>query len=326
MMRPAWLRFAALTAVSFTFVAGASAATTLAAPGATIAIPKIAQGPFIDGALSNPAWQKAVKVTYAYDLRLHKETSNITTALLMTDGKFLYVGFDAEQDGPVTAAQHTNNVGLDTDDEVQIDLWAGGSNGFRYLFISTPLGTHYQFSSENDSYEPNWDSAGKLRAGGYTVTMRIPLNVMRGAKEGTWRVQFARQVQNTHEDLAWNHGPTQGDHNDLTYAGYLTGMPKVAAERPKSRLAVYSLGQIAIHSLGGPTSRSGADLSIPITASSSFYATLHPDFSNVEADQQTIAPTAFRRNVNEVRPFFTQAAVGSTHHRNTSLSLLAGVV
>lgn len=175
----------------------------------------------------------------------------------MTDGKFLYVGLEAKQDGPIAAAQHTNNVGLDTDDEVQIDLWPAGSNGFRYLFIATPLGTHYQFSSENDAYEPNWDSAGKLRAGGFSVTMRIPLNVMRGAKVGSWRVQLARFVQNTHEDLVRNHGPTQGDHNDVTYAGYLTGMPKVITQRPKPRLAVYGLGEVAVARWPNLAQRSG---------------------------------------------------------------------
>ncbi len=44
------------------------------------------------------------------------------------------------------------------------------------------------------------------------------------------------------------------------------------------------------------------------TATSAFFATFHPDFSNVELDQQTIAPSVYQRVINEVRPFFTQAA------------------
>ncbi|MDQ6824594.1 MAG: hypothetical protein M3007_03915, partial [Candidatus Eremiobacteraeota bacterium] len=56
----------------------------------------------------------------------------------------------------------------------------------------------------------------------------------------------------------------------------------------------------------GSTSRMGLDASIPITPSASFVAALHPDYSNVELDQQTIAPTAFQRFFNEVRPFFSQ--------------------
>ncbi|MBV9409609.1 MAG: hypothetical protein JO164_12350, partial [Candidatus Eremiobacteraeota bacterium] len=50
------------------------------------------------------------------------------------------------------------------------------------------------------------------------------------------------------------------------------------------------------------------DFSVPVTATSSIYGTIHPDFSNVEIDQQTISPTAYQRSFSEVRPFFTQSA------------------
>lgn len=81
-----------------------------------------------------------------------------------------------------------------------------------------------------------------------------------------------------------------------------------AASRPEPRVEVYGLGDVASKSAGGPTSRAGMDLSIPITPTASFMAAIHPDYSNVELDQQTIAPTAYRRFYNEVRPFFTQGA------------------
>jgi hypothetical protein len=37
-----------------------------------------------------------------------------------------------------------------------------------------------------------------------------------------------------------------------------------------------------------------------------FVATLHPDYSDVAIDQETISPTAFQRYFQDVRPFFTQ--------------------
>ena len=78
--------------------------------------------------------------------------------------------------------------------------------------------------------------------------------------------------------------------------------------RPKPRAALYALGEAASRSIGGSTSRVGADLSIPITPTASFYSTFHPDYSNVELDQQSISPTVYQRYYSEVRPFFTQAA------------------
>ena len=280
----------------------------------SIAIPKVSAAPPIDGTLTDPAWKNAAVAHLSYDLRTHQPASDATTDYIMTDGTYLYVGVDAKQAIPVRAIQHTNDVGVDTDDEVQIDLWPNGTSGFQYLFITTALGTHYQFSSENNSFEPTWYSVGKLVPGGFTVTMKIPLNIMHGSGSGNWRVQFARLIEATNNDLVWSYGPSQQNHNDVNYAGLVTGLPQLAAYRAKPRIGIYGLGAVASRVAGGSTSRAGVDLSIPTIPGTSFVATLHPDYSDVEQDQQTISPTAFQRQFNEVRPFFTQ---GANFYNNT---------
>jgi hypothetical protein len=52
----------------------------------------------------------------------------------------------------------------------------------------------------------------------------------------------------------------------------------------------------------------GLDLTVPLTSTINFVGTLAPDFSNVEIDQQTIAPQEFARRLQEYRPFFSQGA------------------
>lgn len=272
----------------------------------SLTIPRVASAPPIDGTLEAPQWKSAATVRLGYDLRDHEPAPDDTMDYVMTDGSYLYVGVHAKQHVPVRAQQHTNDVGVDTDDEVQIDLWPNGTAGFRYIFIATALGTHYQFSSENNSYEPTWWSAGKVTAGGFTVTMKIPLQAMHGASGGAWRVQFARLIMATGDDLVWSYGPAQQNHNDVNYAGTADGLPRLAALRQRPRAGFYALGAVASPSAGGNTSRMGVDLSVPLFSGTSFVGTFHPDFSNVEVDQQTIAPTAFPRFLNEVRPFFTQ--------------------
>ena len=91
-----------------------------------------------------------------------------------------------------------------------------------------------------------------------------------------------------------------------------------AAARPKPRLQVYGLGEVTTAANGGNTSRVGADFSLPITPTASLVGTLHPDYSNVEVDQQTIAPSAFARQYAEVRPFFTQSASYFNQHYSCS--------
>lgn len=277
--------------------------------GARVALPKVAKGPAIDGTLNDPEWKSdAVKVDLAWNLRGQQPANQPTTAYMLTDGKYLYVGFDAQQRQPSAAGQHTNDTSLNNDDSVTVFFWPNGTNGFEYSFSANPIGTRVSYSSENTAYAPQWKSAARVHDGGYTVTMRIPLDALKGAGSGTWGLQFARFIAATQDDFVWQHAQQQGFGNEGSslYSGFLAGIPVQAALRPKPRIGIYELGQIASQSIGGSTSRIGADISVPVTAGSSFVATLHPDYSNVELDQQTIQPTAYQRFYQEVRPFFTQ--------------------
>ncbi|HET9030614.1 MAG TPA: hypothetical protein VFN49_10570 [Candidatus Aquilonibacter sp.] len=280
----------------------------LAASSGELRVPVVPVAPPINGTLSSPIWKQAAVARLTYDLHTHAAAAEPTTAYVLSDGKALYVGFEATQTRtPILTSQHTNDVGQDTDDEVQVNLWPAGSTGFAYQFISTPNGTHYQNSSENLAYEPQWESAGHIDGDRFTVTMRIPLTVMRNEKKGQWLVQLSR-FEPTTGSLYLYHGTTStSGTGDVTAAEPLRGVP-VTNVRPQARFAAYGLGQIGAPSAGGNTSRVGLDFSVPITSGTSFVGTIHPDFSNVENDQQSISPTAFRRYLQETRPFFTQGA------------------
>ncbi|MDQ6929455.1 MAG: DUF5916 domain-containing protein [Candidatus Eremiobacteraeota bacterium] len=288
-------------------VAGAIEATD--GSGLSLTIPVVTTPPAIDGTLGSTVWQQGAKVHLGYDRLSHSPGSEDTIAYLLTDGKALYVAFDAKQTRTaILANQHSNNAGVDLDDEVKVALWPGGSNGFNYQFISTPIGTRYQMSSENLAYEPTWQATGKIGQNEWFVTMRIPLSIMRGANQKEWLIQLTRYEPTTGSLYGWSGGANWNGTTDVNYARPMRGMPVLAAVRPQPRIAVYGLGATAAQAAGGATSRTGVDLSIPITQTSSFIATIHPDFSNAESDQQSISPTAFRRFYNETRPFFTQGA------------------
>ena len=275
-------------------------------------IPHVAQAPALDGTLASPIWQQGVKVLLGYDRQTRGASQEATTAYLLTDGKNLYVGFDAVQTRTaILTSQHTNMNGVDTDDEVKVSLWPAGTHGVNYQFISTPIGTRYQYSSENLTYEPTWDAVAHIGNHEWTVTMRIPLRAMRGARRDTWLVNLTRWEPTTQSLYVWSGGPNFSGTADTNYARPMLDMP--AALRPQPRIGVYGLGSLASGLAGGSTSRMGVDLSVPITSGTSFVAALHPDFSNAEQDQATIAPTALRRFLNETRPFFTQ---GATYYNN----------
>jgi hypothetical protein len=272
----------------------------------SVTVPHTNVAPAIDGTLDDPTWQNGAKVTLTFDLRSHTPAREATSARLLTDGQFLYVGVDATQSIPVRATERTNGVGLDTDDEFQVDLWPNGTSGFMYKFTSTAIGTHYQYSTENNIYEPTWSTAGKVHGGGFTITMKIPLSAMHGTGSRGWRAQFIRYMPATNQQFVWSYGPPQQSFNDVNYSGEVNGLARLQGFRPKPRAGVYVLGAAAAPSAGGSTSRVGADLSVPLIPGTAFVGTFHPDYSNVEVDQQSIAPTAFVRIYTEVRPFFAQ--------------------
>jgi hypothetical protein len=286
----------------------------------SLTVPLVQSAPPVDGSLG-AAWKSAATITLDWDIQGHKHAPQQTTAYIETDGKFLYVAFDARQSGSIIATQHTDDVGQGADDEVDVDLWPGGKTGFFYQFSSNPIGTHYQSSSENSGFRPEWTSAGTVHDGGYVVTMKIPLSVLHGAGARLWSAQFTRRVESTGDIDVWSYDVNETDPTNSAYAGTLTGIRAVAAA-PKPRVELYNLASAAGASAGGSTARTGLDFSIPYTATSSFYGTIHPDYSNVELDQQSISPTAFRRYLSEVRPFFTQ---GNAPYNNFSCDLCNGI-
>ncbi len=274
----------------------------------TLSIPTVSAAPSLDPQADAADWKDVPPVTLRWDVQHQRPASELTTARLATDGTSVYARFDVKQRETLLQAQQTNNVGDGTDDEVWVDFWPNGNRGFYYQFAATSNGTHFQYSSENTGYQPTWESRGAAHAGGFSVTMKIPLDIMRGTGGGSeWKVQFVRIVRSTGERQIWSYAPAQTNGDDVAFAGSMRGMVTAAAARAKPRFGFYALGEAGSATSGLSTSRVGADLSIPITATASLFATLHPDFSNVEIDQSTISPTAFARFYTEVRPFFTQA-------------------
>jgi hypothetical protein len=283
-----------------------------------VVVPLVQPAPPLDPAAPAAAWGNAAAVELPWDTSHARPADEPTAVSVATDGHFLYVRFHATQHEPVVATQHSDdtvvggsniNGGIAwTDDAVWVDLWPTGPAGFQYQFESNPVGAHNEASSENAAFAPHWTSRGTVDATGYTVTMAIPLAVVHGAHAGAWRMQFVRYVRATGALDSWASDPSQTNPDSATIAGTGTFPALARPPLPQPRLDMYGLGALASRTAGGSTSRTGADFSIPVTQTASIYGTFHPDYSNVELDQQSIAPTVYQRYYSEVRPFFTQAS------------------
>lgn len=320
MRRHSLCRFSVLLVTLVLLAPAAARAQAFVIPAVRVTAP-----PTMNGSIG-PQWHSAPKVTIGWNVDFHRPASNLTEASVLFDDRNLYVLFVVHQREPVAATQKSDGSGVDNDDHIGLYLWPSGPNGFRYFFEANPLGARYQESSENQDFTPPWSAVGHRTADGYDVTVRIPLSALRGGGLSTWRLQLDRYVTATQEQNVWAHVPAQRDEGQAIYAGDLTGMGFAASlTRAKPRIGVYGLARAASQAGGGSAARSGLDAAIPVTARTSFVGTFHPDFSNVELDQQTITPTEFKRIFQEVRPFFVQGASFYNHFTtvdNDSTTLL----
>lgn len=303
-----------------------AAAVLLAANGARAAVgftqfdvPVLQAPPHVAGAL-DASWKGAFPLTLTTDYTYRRPVEESTTVYVAQDASALDVTFVVEQHERLLAAQETNGASVLSDDYAIVYLWPQGAQGFAYTFAANPRGTRYQTSSENSAYSPQWSAVGKATPDGYVLTMRIPFSAIRSGGSHAWRAQFAREIVATNSLAVWSYAPTAQSASDPAFAGTLDGLgvAQTTTNRPKARAQIYALGEATNAANGGSTSRLGADLSLPVTPTASLVATLHPDYSNVEIDQQTIAPNAFAYQYQEVRPFFTQAA--QAFNKNLSCS------
>lgn len=318
--------YTALLLASFIAPAAAAVPPTFSFP-----VAKAPHALTLDASMADPAWQ-------AGKVPSERGWENVTTrrpvpgpaVYMLYDDTYLYVGFVVPQDGaPISATETTNDVGFGTDDFVGIGLDPSGAGSQGYLFETTPRGVRYQQSLENVRYRPEWDAAAKIQGQGWRAVLRIPLRDMRlrdGSSE-TWRITFFRSIAARGEHMSWSYDPLMQDQssgnwpnfNDLRYWPSATSMAIAGgAAKPKPRLELFALGSAGddrdVYQQGDgaflpqKTRPLGLDFTYPLTSTVNLVGTLNPDFSNVETDQQTIAPQEFARQLSEYRPFFAQGA------------------
>ncbi len=310
--------------------AAAAGASTTAAD--TVAVARAAQPLPLDPTLADPAWQagKIAAGSGFADLTTRRAAPVGTTAYLLYDDRALYVAFHAVQAGiPIAASQTTNGVGFGIDDFVGIGIDPSGGGSQVYYFETTPRGIRYQQASENARYAPAWNAAARIAGDGWDAVLVIPLDALRlHAGPQHWRINFVRGLAATGDHLTWafdgimNDGPIgQGwpNFNDVRFWPSLAPFTLTTARATRvPRADLYALGSAgrdralfrqADGSFREERARTvGIDVAAPLTDTITFVGTLAPDFSNVEIDQETIAPQEFRRALAEFRPFFAQGA------------------
>ena len=284
----------------------------------------------LDPSLADPRWSQGALTGPLFDMGTKSLAGVATAVSFWYDDRALYAGVRAEQKTPLVATQATDDVGYGTDDFVGVLLDVSGNGTRTYMFAVTPRGTRYAFAGETARFKPEWSAAAKATTEGWNAVLRIPYKALKLAADGPqrWRINLVRNVAATaeHETLAddalmsYQAIPSWPDlGRDWRWWPSVRGVTLAGAvPRPKPRAELFALESTgndrdAFTTPSGATVHraprtTGADVAIPLDATTTFVGAFSPDFSNVEVDQQTIAPQQFRRAFTEYRPFFAQGA------------------
>lgn len=252
------------------------------------------------------------------DYTTRKAADDGTTAYLVFGPTAVYCAFIVHQPtAHITAKQTTNNVGLGLDDYVSLMFDTSGNGTNQYFFEATPAGVRYQQASESTRYNPPWTARATIAGDRWLAEIVVPYRFLRGAGRA-WRVNFAHYVAESQQLYTWAYDAQMTNPYAQVFWPTVRNAPSIATRLAKPTAEIYGLASAgrdarvfegAAGEFNVSHGRSiGIDAKIPITPSLNFDGTLNPDFSNVESDQQVIAPQEFRYQYAEYRPFFTQGA------------------
>lgn len=277
----------------------------------------------LDGRLDETAWQTAKPISRFYEtwpVALVPAPER-TLVRLLYDDEYVYVGLrmylrdSSRLRKPFVRRDKVNF----THDYVQIYLDTQGTRRGSYLFRVNARGTRadgYQNEAqESETLDPdwNWDVVSHIDKQGWTAEMRIPLSTLRISRTGPqrWAVVVTRGVpRNQNTQMA--SAPFPHDSNCfLCHAGTVY-FPDLVP-RSDHLLVMPSTTLTRRHANGSYGDRNDYKFSPSFDAkwlpsnSSAVDLTVHPDFSQVEADApQLTANQRFALDFPEKRPFFRE--------------------
>ena len=295
-----------------------------------VALPRIEAEAVVDGALDEPVWQQAARLTgfsqyQPVDSRPAEERTEVLVWYSPSAIHFGILAYD-RQPGAVRATVADRDE-IDGDDRVTIYLDTFDDRRRAYFFGVNPLGvqqdgvrsegagTAGNLFGGNVDESPDFlfDSKGRRTPEGYMVEVRVPFKSLRypGGAAQRWGINVERVTQRTGYVDTWTD-VRRANASFLTQAGRLVGLHDlrrgiVVEAQPFVTAAASGAGTIE----GGferedfdPSA--GLNLKLGLT-NLALDATLNPDFSQVEADAGVVTVNErFDIFFAERRPFFLE--------------------
>ncbi len=304
-----------------------------------VGAPRIDADVVMDGALSEPVWQRAARLGGFSQFQPvdGRPANDSTEVLVWYSSHAVYFGVRAFEAHGAVHATLADRDKIGTDDYVQILLDTFNDRRRAMVFGVNPLGVQSDgilteglptrsgpggilgpgSASVRDTADLSADytfqSKGRLTDYGYEVEVRIPFKSIRyqSEPEQTWGLNVVRRVQHSGYEDTWT--PTR-----RASASFLGQSGTLVALNGLRRGLVLDLNPVVTSRVTGAPVASGwsYDASRPapganvrwgITNNLTLNGTVKPDFSQVEADvQQVIVEPRAALFYPEKRPFFLE--------------------
>lgn len=276
----------------------------------------------IDGRLDEAAWAEAS----VYDDFTQIDpvegapASQRTEVRVLYDAEALYLGVRLHDEGPITGRLGRRDMALGDSDWFGLMIDSYHDHRTAFGFDVNPAGVRRDevkiVDTDDNSWDPVWEVATTVDAGGWTAEYRVPFSQLRfsSAEAQTWGVQFERLIGRNREYSVSTFIP-KSEQCCVPKYGHLAGLRGI---RPGKRLEVLPYTVVkgeyvdpglnpyrtdAEHGLSA-----GVDVKYRVTSNLTLDATLNPDFGQVEVDPAVINLGVYETQFDEKRPFFIEGS------------------
>jgi hypothetical protein len=298
-----------------------------------VAPPRIDEPQEVDGALNEPAWQRAALLTgfSLYSPVDGRPAEERTEVRVFYSAAAIHFGITAWAPPGTVRASLANRDQLAAEDSVTLFLSTYNDGRQAFVFSVNPLGVQSDgtlvegtaaksrefggLSGEREPPDLNPDfvfqSKGRLTESGYEVEVRIPFKSLRYQKAAvqSWGLHVVRKVQATGYEHSWAPAKRSAA-SFLAQGGTLTGLSDL---RPGLVLDLTPV--VTAHVDGAPAPGGwsydadrpelGGNVRWGVTPNLALNGTVNPDFSQVEADaSQLVYDPREALFYPEKRPFF----------------------
>lgn len=270
----------------------------------------------IDGVADEVDWKNAEMAT---TFQVHYPQNGLqprfkTEAKVTYDDHFLYVSFTCQDSGKHIIQTLKRDVDFYDSDGVSVVLDPSGQQINGFMFGVSPEGVQSEALITDDisfEWDNKWFAEAKYTSDSWTAEMAIPFKTLRyDVDRTTWKINFIRNDLNRGQYHTWTKVPAQFDGISLAFTGTLHWDTNPPLEKSNIALVPYVSGSLSkdyenkTDTEGAP--HIGLDAKVALTSALNLDATMNPDFSQIEVDEQVTNLTRFNIFYPEKRTFFLE--------------------